>query len=231
MELSIRLKAIANQIDKCESVADIGTDHGYIPIYLVERGVCERAVASDINKGPINKAKKNISIEGLSKKIDCYLGPGLKPLKVNEVNGIVIAGMGGNLTRDILLADMKKVEKYNFMILQPAQNPEVLREFLYNNEYEIIDEDLILDDGTYYELFKVKYNKRAEILKFEDDLLYEISPVLLKKKHPLMNDYIEAKISKCEKILTHIKDDTESANAKKDEIKNKIKELEKLKIK
>ena len=216
MELSIRLKAIANQVDKCKSVADIGTDHGYVPIYLVERGVCERAIASDINKGPINKAKKNISMEGLTNKIDCYLGPGLKPLKINEVDGIVIAGMGGNLTRDILLADMKKVEKYDFMILQPAQNPEVLREFLYNNEYEIIDEDLILDEGTYYELFKVKYNKRAEILKFEDDLLYEISPVLLKKKHSLMNDYIQTKILKCEKILTHIKDDTESANAKKD---------------
>ncbi|MGL4450756.1 MAG: tRNA (adenine(22)-N(1))-methyltransferase TrmK, partial [Sarcina sp.] len=66
MELSIRLKAIANQVDKCKSVADIGTDHGYIPIYLVKKGICENAIASDINKGPINKAKKNISIEGLS---------------------------------------------------------------------------------------------------------------------------------------------------------------------
>ncbi|MGL4656273.1 MAG: tRNA (adenine(22)-N(1))-methyltransferase [Sarcina sp.] len=231
MELSIRLKAIANQVDKCESVADIGTDHGYIPIYLVERGICERAVASDINKGPINKAKMNISFEGLSSKIDCYLGAGLKPLKVNEVEGIVIAGMGGNLTRDILLADMKKVKNYKFMVLQPAQNPEVLREFLYNNEYEIIDEDLILDEGTYYELFKVKHNENAEKLKFEDEMYYEISPVLLKKKHPLMNEYIQSKISRCEKILTHIKDDTEIANAKKQEIREKIKNLEELMIK
>ncbi|MGL4450343.1 MAG: tRNA (adenine(22)-N(1))-methyltransferase, partial [Sarcina sp.] len=153
------------------------------------------------------------------------------PLKVNEVEGIVIAGMGGNLTRDILLADMKKVKNYDFMILQPAQNPEVLREFLYNNAYEIIDEDLILDDGTYYELFKVKYNQNAEILKFKEELYYEVSPVLIKKKHPLMNDYIKTKISKCEKILTHIKDNTESANIKKEEIKNKIKKLEELKIK
>ncbi|MGL5575616.1 MAG: tRNA (adenine(22)-N(1))-methyltransferase [Sarcina sp.] len=231
MELSIRLKAIANQVDKCNSVADIGTDHGYIPIYLVKKGICENAIASDINKGPINKAKKNISIEGLSNKIKCYLGAGLKPLKVNEVEGIVIAGMGGNLTRDILLADMKKVKNYDFMILQPAQNPEVLREFLYNNAYEIIDEDLILDDGTYYELFKVKYNQNAEILKFEEELYYEVSPVLIKKKHPLVNDYIKTKISKCEKILTHIKDNTESANIKKEEIKNKIKKLKELKIK
>ncbi|MGL4760271.1 MAG: tRNA (adenine(22)-N(1))-methyltransferase [Sarcina sp.] len=231
MELSIRLKAIADSVDKCKSVADIGTDHGYVPIYLVERGICESAIASDINKGPMNKAKMNVSFEGLSSKIDCYLGAGLKPLKVNEVEGIVIAGMGGNLTRDILLADMKKVKNYKFMILQPAQNPEVLREFLYNNEYEIIDEDLIFDEGTYYELFKVKYNENAEKLKFDDEIYYEISPVLLKKKHILMNDYLESKISRCEKILTHIKDDTEMANAKKQELRDKINILQELKIK
>ncbi|WP_297517484.1 class I SAM-dependent methyltransferase [uncultured Clostridium sp.] len=231
MELSIRLKTIADSVDKCESVADIGTDHGYVPIYLVERGICERAIASDINKGPISKAKMNISFEGLSSKIDCYLGGGLKPLKVNEVEGIVIAGMGGNLTRDILLADMKKVQNYKFMILQPAQNPEVLREFLYSNEYEIIDEDLILDEGTYYELFKVKYNKEAESLKFEDEIYYEVSPVLLKKKHPLINDYLDSKISRCEKVITHIKEDTQMANAKKQELRNKVNILEQLKIK
>lgn len=225
MDLSIRLKTIADNIEKCKSVADIGTDHGYIPIYLVKKGICETAIASDINKGPINKAKMNIGFEGLSSKITCYHGGGLKPLKVNEVEGIVIAGMGGNLTRDILLDDIKKVKEYKFMILQPAQNPEVLREFLYNNEYDIIDEDLILEEGTYYELFKVKYNKNAERLKFEDEIFYEISPVLLDKKHGLINDYINNKIAKCEKVINNIKQDTELANIKKAELVKKIEDL------
>ena len=176
MELSKRLKRIAEHVDKCESVADIGTDHGYIPIYLVKEGICKKAIASDINKGPIEKAKVNVAFEGVSNKVKCLLGPGLNPLKVGEVNGVILAGMGGNLTRDILLADMDKVKKYDFIILQPAQNPEVLREFLYKNDYEIIDEDLIKDEGRFYELFKVKYNENSEKLVFEDELEYEVSP-------------------------------------------------------
>ncbi len=186
MELSKRLKRIAEHVDKCESVADIGTDHGYIPIYLVKEGICKKAIASDINKGPIEKAKVNVAFEGVSNKVKCLLGPGLNPLKVGEVNGVILFGMGGNLTRDILLVDMEKVKKYDFIILQPTQNPEVLREFLYKNDYEIIDEDLIKDEGRFYELFKVKYNENSEKLAFEDELYYEVSPLLREKKSSII---------------------------------------------
>ena len=218
MELSKRLKRIAEHVDKCESVADIGTDHGYIPIYLVKEGICKKAIASDINKGPIEKAKVNVAFEGVSNKVKCLLGPGLNPLKVGEVNGVILAGMGGNLTRDILLADMDKVKKYDFIILQPAQNPEVLREFLYKNDYEIIDEDLIKDEGRFYELFKVKYNENSEKLVFEDELEYEVSPLLREKGHPLFKEFIEEKINRCETILSFIKEDTEAAKKRKSDL-------------
>lgn len=225
MELSKRLKRIAEHVDKCESVADIGTDHGYIPIYLVKEGICKKAIASDINKGPIEKAKVNVAFEGVSDKVKCLLGPGLNPLKVGEVNGVILAGMGGNLTRDILLADMDKVKKYDFIILQPAQNPEVLREFLYKNDYEIIDEDLIKDEGRFYELFKVKYNENSEKLAFEDELEYEVSPLLREKSHPLFKEFIEEKISRCETILSFIKEDTEAAKKRKSDLEEKINKL------
>ena len=225
MELSKRLKRIAEHVDKCESVADIGTDHGYIPIYLVKEGICKKAIASDINKGPIEKAKVNVAFEGVSDKIKCLLGPGLNPLKVGEVNGVILAGMGGNLTRDILLVDMDKVKKYDFIILQPAQNPEVLREFLYKNDYEIIDEDLIKDEGRFYELFKVKYNENSEKLVFEDELEYEVSPLLREKNHPLFKEFIEEKINRCETILSFIKEDTEAAKKRKSDLEEKINKL------
>lgn len=225
MELSKRLKRIAEHVDKCESVADIGTDHGYIPIYLVKEGICEKAIASDINKGPIEKAKVNVAFEGVSNKIKCLLGPGLNPLKVGEVNGVILAGMGGNLTRDILLADMEKVKKYDFIILQPAQNPEVLREFLYKNDYEIIDEDLIKDEGRFYELFKVKYNENSEKLVFHDELEYEVSPLLREKNHTLFKEFIEEKINRCETILSFIKEDTEAAKKRKSDLEEKINKL------
>lgn len=225
MELSKRLKRIAEHVDKCESVADIGTDHGYIPIYLVKEGICKKAIASDINKGPIEKAKVNVAFEGVSDKVKCLLGPGLNPLKVGEVNGVILAGMGGNLTRDILLADMDKVKKYDFIILQPAQNPEVLREFLYKNDYEIIDEDLIKDEGRFYELFKVKYNENSEKLVFEDELEYEVSPLLREKGHPLFKEFIEEKINRYETILSFIKEDTEAAKKRKSDLEEKINKL------
>ena len=225
MELSKRLKRIAEHVDKCESVADIGTEHGYIPIYLVKEGICKKAIASDINKGPIEKAKVNVAFEGVSNKIKCLLGPGLNPLKVGEVNGVILAGMGGNLTRDILLADMDKVKKYDFIILQPAQNPEVLREFLYKNDYEIIDEDLIKDEGRFYELFKVKYNENSEKLVFEDELYYEVSPLLREKNHSLFKEFIEEKINRCETILSFIKEDTEAAKKRKSDLEEKINKL------
>ena len=225
MELSKRLKRIAEHVDKCESVADIGTDHGYIPIYLVKEGICKKAIASDINKGPIEKAKVNVAFEGVSNKVKCLLGPGLNPLKVGEVNGVILAGMGGNLTRDILLADMDKVKKYDFIILQPAQNPEVLREFLYKNDYEIIDEDLIKDEGRFYELFKVKYNENSEKLVFEDELYYEVSPLLREKGHPSFKEFIEEKINRCETILSFIKEDTEAAKKRKSDLEEKINKL------
>ena len=225
MELSKRLKRIAEHVDKCESVADIGTDHGYIPIYLVKEGICKKAIASDINKGPIEKAKVNVAFEGVSNKVKCLLGPGLNPLKVGEVNGVILAGMGGNLTRDILLVDMDKVKKYDFIILQPAQNPEVLREFLYKNDYEIIDEDLIKDEGRFYELFKVKYNENSEKLVFEDELEYEVSPLLREKGHPLFKEFIEEKINRCETILSFIKEDTEAAKKRKSDLEEKINKL------
>lgn len=228
MELSKRLMKIASYVNYCEAIADIGTDHGYIPIYLVKNNKCNSAIASDINKGPIEKASTNIRFEGLSEKIKCLLGGGLKPLKVGEVNGVIIAGMGGNLIRDIILEDIEKVKLYDFLILQPAQNPEVLREFLYNNNFEILNEDLILDDGKFYELFKVKYNENAKKINVKDEISYEISSILLESNNSLVNDYIKSKIKKYENIMTYIKDDTSLAKKKKDILNEKINKLKEM---
>ncbi len=228
MELSKRLMKIASYVNYCEAIADIGTDHGYIPIYLVKNNKCNSAIASDINKGPIEKASTNIRFEGLSEKIKCLLGGGLKPLKVGEVNGVIIAGMGGNLIRDIILEDIEKVKLYDFLILQPAQNPEVLRNFLYNNNFEILNEDLILDDGKFYELFKVKYNENAKKINVKDEISYEISSILLESNNSLVNDYIKSKIKKYENIITYIKDDTSLAKKKKDILNEKINKLKEM---
>ncbi|HBJ1646297.1 SAM-dependent methyltransferase [Clostridium botulinum] len=224
MDLSKRLNWILEYVDKCNTVMDVGTDHGYIPIYLVKNKIVEKAIASDINKDPLQKAKINASLDGVIDKIDLRLGGGLSPLKKNEVQGVIIAGMGGNLIRDILEKDINKVRKLDYLILQPAQNPEVLREYLYNSNYEILNEDLCFDEGQFYELFKVKY-KMGENTKL-DPIFYEISPVMLKENNKLIKEYIKSKIEKYNKILSFIKEETETAKLRKEEIHTKIKMLE-----
>ena len=222
MELSNRLKFIVHHIKDCSNIADIGTDHGYIPIYTVKTGICKSAIATDINRDPVKKARINVDCEGLSDKIQVRLGGGFKPIVRNEVEASVIAGMGGNLIRDILEEDMDITKSFKFLILQPAQNPEVLREYLYKNNYEIICEDLCLDEGIYYELFKVRKSKNIENEDVES-IYYEIPKKLIEEKHTLMSGYLQSKYDKYTKILGFIKDDTESAKFRKEELLNKIK--------
>lgn len=213
-------------MDKADIIMDVGTDHGYISIELIKRNLADKVIASDINKDPLNKAKLNVSLEGLSNKIELRLGGGLAPVKNNEVNAVLIAGMGGNLIRDILEKDIEKVKNMDYLVLQPAQNPEVLREYLYTGNYEIIDEDVCEDEGKYYELFKVKY-KENNSTKLEP-IFYEISPLLLNKKSEVFKTYLEEKADKYKKVTSFIKDNTEHAMARKKELENKIEIIENL---
>lgn len=229
MELSQRLMCIIKNMDKCSSIIDVGTDHGYIPIYAVRKGITSFAVASDINKGPRDKAENNVISYGLEDKIQCRLGAGLSTVKENEVEAAVIAGMGGNLIRDIILEDMNKVKLFKYMILMPAQNPEILREFLYNNSFEVIKEDLCFDDGIYYEVFKVKYNGRKNEALY-DSFDYEISPVLIKEKHPLLKEFLESKTAKYTTILSYINDNSAAAKDRRTEISGKIKRIKEILI-
>ncbi|MGH4125835.1 MAG: tRNA (adenine(22)-N(1))-methyltransferase [Clostridium sp.] len=205
MDLSIRLKAIVSMIEECESAIDVGTDHGYVPIYLVENGVVKSAIASDINRGPVEKAKNNVRLSNLPAQISCRQGSGLSTVNIGEAQIAIIAGMGGNLIRDILEADLDVVKQFKYMILQPVQNAEVLREYLYIKGYNIIDEEICNDDGKFYEIIKVKYDTRPVAV---DSIYYEISKILLDKKNAVMQSFIEYKLLKYSKVYYSLNDDT-----------------------
>lgn len=225
MEISLRLKTIANMVDRCECVADIGTDHGYIPIYLVKNGICNKTIASDINKGPVEKAKFNVKLENMQDKIQCRLGAGLTTIKNGEVQGIVIAGMGGNLIRDIIEEGMDAFKKAKFAVLQPVQNPEVLREYIYKKGYKIIDEELCIEDNKVYEIIKIRYSEEIQNI---DSIYYEVGKTLIEKRHPLLKEYIEIKIERYIKILKNIIDESEGAKNRKVEVKSKIIKLKEM---
>ena len=225
MELSIRLNKIISLVDNCNIIADIGTDHGYIPIYLIKNNLCNRAIASDINLGPKKKAEFNIGMEGLSEKIECRLGGGLNTIKANEVQAVIIAGMGGYLIRDIIEDRLDVFKSLNYAILQPAQNPEILREYIYKQGFKIIDEELCFEQNKYYETIKVAYDNKPKI---EENFYYEISKTLIEKKHPLLKDYVKYKILVYNKIHEEIKEGAETAQKRKIGIKVKIDKLKEL---
>ena len=150
MELSRRLHAVAGKVTRGNRLADIGTDHGYIPIYLVSEGICPSAIAMDVNQGPLDRADAHIREYGLSDKIGTRLSNGLERLEASEADSIVIAGMGGALMTDILNGGMHVIESGKELILQPQSEIFKVRHFLHDNGYMIVDEQILKEEGKYY---------------------------------------------------------------------------------
>jgi len=225
MELSIRLKTVASMIGTCDSVIDVGTDHGYVPIYLVKKGIIKKAIASDVNRGPVEKARNNIDINNTQGQISCRLGSGLSTVKRGEVQIAIIAGMGGNLIRDILEGDLDIVKELKYVVLQPVQNAEVLRAYLYNRGYDILDEEICYDDGKYYEIIKARFNTKPLEM---DSIYYEISKILLDKKQVVMQKFVEYKLQKYLKVYYTLNEDTTLSKSRKEQlyiITSKLKEF------
>jgi tRNA (adenine22-N1)-methyltransferase len=227
MELGIRLEKIASMVDVCEKMADIGTDHAYIPIYLIKNKVCSSAVASDINKGPVEKAKTNVALENLHPSIECRLGGGFSTIKPYEVQTAVIAGMGGNLIRDIIKEDIEVFKSLHSCILQPVQNPEVLREYIYECGFEILEEELCVEDNKFYEIIKIRYDNKPLAV---DPIYFEVSKRLIDNKHPLISEYISYKLEKCSKVYNNLTENTENAKQRRNELGDKMMKLEELLI-
>lgn len=150
--LSPRLQKIFSLVPKNHCTADIGTDHAYIPIALVESGVCERAIASDIKQGPLKRAETNIRRCGLSSKIDARLGAGLETLSPADAEVIIIAGMGGILIADILEASRAVTDSAKYLILQPMTATAELREYLSQNGYTVDGEYLEAEENKLYNI-------------------------------------------------------------------------------
>lgn len=204
MKLSRRLEQLAEMAKPVHTIADIGTDHGYVPCALIEQGKAEFVIASDINQKPLEKAMQTAQRMGLKQRISFRLGPGLEVLGPGEAQGAIIAGMGAEMIKEILQRSPERVREMSYLLLQPAQNPEVLRQFLYAGGYTIQGEDLVREeDGRFYEYFKVMYNE--EILGFSHDPMeFVLSPVLIRQRHQLLQDFITQKIREIQLIRSKI---------------------------
>lgn len=186
MELSKRLSAVAALLDNCEKMADIGTDHGYIPIYLVEQKRVYGAIAMDIGKGPLQRAKEHIQLHKLDEYIETRLSDGAKKLTVGEVQEVVIAGMGGRLMMKIIDESREIFHSLRGFVIQPQSDYGFVRHFLEDNGFTILKEDMVEEEGKYYPMMRVASGK----MKLEQECFYEYGKYLLTGKNPILQEYL-----------------------------------------
>ncbi len=155
--LDKRLGTVASLVRRGSRVADIGTDHAYLPVYLVQAGVAIGGIAADIGGGPLAAARHTVAAAGLEEKISLRLGDGLSPVSADEVDDIVIAGMGGETIVDILdAAPWVKDGRYQ-LVLQPMTRAEVLRRWLLHNGFTVTVERLVRDKHRLYTVMQATY--------------------------------------------------------------------------
>ena len=192
VKMSSRLHRVADMITPGRIVADIGTDHGYIPIYEVLTGRAGYAYACDVAEGPLGRARDNVSLYNVGDRVQTVLSDGLKGLKDIKDNipeAIVIAGMGGSLICRILADGSRVAAGAKELVLSPHSEWYEVRLFLQNNCYRIVDEDMLKEDGKYYVIMRAEHaGSVAEHLKDEE---LKFGPVLMKKRHPVLMDYLK----------------------------------------
>jgi tRNA (adenine22-N1)-methyltransferase len=220
MELSKRLGTIAHMVSKGNRLVDIGTDHGYIPIYLLGKGNIPSALAMDVGKGPLLRAEEHIKAYCFEDKAVCRLSNGFAQYQKGEADTAVIAGMGGDLMSRILEAGKEKLPEE--LILQPQSEWFKVRRFLVENGYQIIEEDMLIEDGKYYVVIKAAVGVPQKLNEIEE--LY--GPILLQEKHAVLKEYLDASLHTLEQIMKNLEQvDTESANTRKAELQIQIRQI------
>ncbi len=212
MDLKGRLGLIADMVPQCDVVCDIGTDHAYIPIYLVMNNRCKRAVASDIRKGPIKVADKNIEKYNLRNYIDTRVGNGLETVRDGEEDTIIIAGMGGYLISRIIGDGLNKVTNCDNIVLQPMNELECLRKWLYETGFDILDEELAREGEKIYNVIVAKWIGKPSV---KDEVYYHFGEKLFERRDPLLKDFILKKINTYNKIVLKM----ENMGSEKDELR------------
>lgn len=225
MNLSKRLMEVAGLVTCGNSVADIGTDHGYIPIYLAVNGISPKVIAMDVNEGPLGRACENIEKYRVSHIVETRLSDGLNGLEPAEVQTAIIAGMGGLLTIRILSDNMDIVGTLKELILSPHSDVEQVRRFLADKGMKTVDERIVKDDGKFY--FIIKAVPCAEKQHSLTDCDAGFGRLLLDRKDPVLREYLENQLRKKKIILERLMGQAVTGISRIDDIKNDIAIIEK----
>jgi tRNA (adenine22-N1)-methyltransferase len=201
MYLPKRLSSIAVFVPPGKIVADIGTDHALLPVYLVQSGRCQRVIATELKAQPWKRACLSVQVLGLEKKIDVRLGNGLKALSVNEAQVAVVAGMGGKAISQALEACPEVLDSLERLILQPMKDASALRFWLINHGWRISEEAVAEEEGRLYVIIVAEPGRET----VRDPLLIEIGPCLAQGKDPLSVAYLNKLEANYQQIAKSLK--------------------------
>ncbi len=196
-----RLLTVARFVRPESHVADVGTDHAYVPVWLVKNGIASSSIAMDINRGPIERASENIKKFGLSDNIKTRLSNGLEALLPGEADTVIIAGMGGILINEILENAKHLNLGIRHFILQPMTAVEETRKYLEKNGFLIEDERLSREDDKIYTVLSVIRGT----MKIETEIGYYVGESLIKNRDALLLPYLDGKIYELEKAIFSMK--------------------------
>ncbi|SDE62165.1 tRNA (adenine(22)-N(1))-methyltransferase [Sporomusa acidovorans] len=227
MKISERLKAIADMVPAGVTLADIGTDHAYLPIYLTRHKVITCAIAGDIHQGPYLSAKNAVESAGLTSFISVRLGNGLDVVKPGEAEVVVIAGMGGSNIIDILSSRPEVTAGLRRLILQPMLAAASVRKWLHDNGWRIAAEQLVREDGRLYQVIAAEQGESAAF----DPIFYDIGPLLWQTRNVLLLPHLNELIDQIRGVLGAMRESPGAMHSGKyQELTNKLNKLEEKRI-
>lgn len=207
--LSGRLRTVAGMVTRGNRVCDVGCDHGFVPIYLVQQGISPGVLAMDLREGPLRAAREHVSAYGLEGQIETRLSDGLHNYKAGEADTLICAGMGGGLMMRILETEREKTDSFQELVLQPQSEIERFRRYLRENRYRIFDEEMLVEDGKFYQVIRAGHCHNPagdlsewELCKLED----RYGPILLQKRTPVFLSFLEHEAAVYEEILANLRE-------------------------
>lgn len=226
MQLSKRLLTAVGMITKGNIVADVGCDHAYTSIYLCKEKIASKVIAMDVNKGPLIGAKAHIEEAGLIDSISLRLSDGLEKLSKDEVDTVLLCGMGGLLMIKIL-SDYPEITKtVKEFVLQPQSEVAQVRHFLHNHGYEITKEHMLKEDGKFYVMMRAIPVEQVQI--YEDECHYLYGKLLIEEKNEVLKEFLQREYRLISEVWEALREqNTENALARKKTLQEEFENIRK----
>ena len=226
LRLSERLKLVASFVPEGSRIADIGTDHGYVPIYLAEIGKIKSALAMDVRKGPLARADEHIEeyrhdVGDAAISIETRLSNGLEKLQAKEADTVIIAGMGGELMLRILRDGAHMYDSVKHYVLSPQSELSAFRHGLEKLGISILEEQMLMDEGKYY----VILHAAPGSMHYEQEYEYRYGSDLIQKQDPVLREFLERELAQGEELLAHLSlTQTEGAQKRAESLRQALNE-------